>query len=115
MRMEENSTKKNEVRAESRKLAWQCIVTISNSTHKGNAQFEFLFQKSGMVYRARFIKAVLLDKEIKVVKIDKATMDYDIHLTNFLPPVPKHWQQLQSDSNGYQDQFRGETGIYPTS
>lgn len=63
MRMEENSTKKNEVRAESRKLAWQCIVTISNSTHKGNAQFEFLFQKSGMVYRARFIKAVLLDKE----------------------------------------------------
>ena len=94
MRMEENSTKKNEVRAESRKLAWQCIVTISNSTHKGNAQFEFLFQKSGMVYRARFIKAVLLDKEIKVVKIDKATMDYDIHLTNF-------YHQFQSIGNNY--------------
>ena len=92
--MEENSTKKNEVRAESRKLAWQCIVTISNSTHKGNAQFEFLFQKSGMVYRARFIKAVLLDKEIKVVKIDKATMDYDIHLTNF-------YHQFQSIGNNY--------------
>ena len=94
MRMEENSTKKNEVRAESRKLAWQCIVTISNSTHKGNAQFEFLFQKSGMVYRARFIKAVLLDKEIKVVKIDKATMDYDIHLTNF-------YHQFQAIGNNY--------------
>ena len=33
MRMEENSTKKNEVRAESRKLAWQCIVTVSEIRH----------------------------------------------------------------------------------
>ena len=47
-----------------------------------------------MVYRARFIKAVLLDKEIKVVKIDKATMDYDIHLTNF-------YHQFQSIGNNY--------------
>lgn len=59
-----------------------------------NDQFELLFQKSGMVYRARFIKAVLLNKEIKVVKIDKATMDYYMRLTNF-------YHQFQSIGNNY--------------
>ena len=47
-----------------------------------------------MAYRARFIKAVLLNKEIKVVKIDKATMDYYIRLTNF-------YHQFQSIGNNY--------------
>ena len=47
-----------------------------------------------MTYRARFIKAVLLNKEIKVVKIDKATMDYYIRLTNF-------YHQFQSIGNNY--------------
>ena len=48
-----------------------------------NAQFELSFQKSGMAYRARFIKSVLLNREIKVVRIDKAAMDYYVRLTNF--------------------------------
>ena len=47
-----------------------------------------------MAYRARFIKAVLLDKEIKVVRIDKAAMDYYIRLTNF-------YHQFQSIGNNY--------------
>lgn len=47
-----------------------------------------------MAYRARFIKAVLLNKEIKVVRIDKATMDYYIRLTNF-------YHQFQSIGNNY--------------
>lgn len=59
-----------------------------------NDQFELLFQKSGMAYRARFIKAVLLNKEIKVIKIDKATMDYYMRLTNF-------YHQFQSIGNNY--------------
>ena len=59
-----------------------------------NDQFELLFQKSGMAYRARFIKAVLLNKEIKVVRIDKAAMDYYIRLTNF-------YHQFQSIGNNY--------------
>ncbi len=59
-----------------------------------NDQFELLFRKSGMAYRARFIKAVLLDKEIKVVRIDKAAMDYYIRLTNF-------YHQFQSIGNNY--------------
>ena len=59
-----------------------------------NDQFELLFRESGMAYRARFIKAVLLDKEIKVVRIDKAAMDYYIRLTNF-------YHQFQSIGNNY--------------
>ena len=78
-----------------------------------NDQFELSFQKSGMTYRARFIKAVLLNKEIKVVKIDKATMDYYIRLTNFYHQFPEYRQQLQPDGKSHQEQFRGETGIRP--
>ena len=48
-----------------------------------NGQFELLFAKSGLKQRARFIKAMLFEREMKVVKIDKATMDYYIRLTNF--------------------------------
>ena len=59
-----------------------------------NAQFELSFQKSGMAYRARFIKSVLLNKEIKVVRIDKATMDYYVRLTNF-------YHQFQAIGNNY--------------
>ena len=47
-----------------------------------------------MAYRARFIKVVLLNKEIKVVRIDKAAMDYYIRLTNF-------YHQFQSIGNNY--------------
>ena len=43
-----------------------------------NGQFELLFAKSGLKQRARFIKSMLFGREMKVVKIDKATMDYYI-------------------------------------
>ena len=59
-----------------------------------NAQLELSFQKSGMAYRARFIKSVLLNKEIKVVRIDKAAMDYYVRLTNF-------YHQFQAVGNNY--------------
>ena len=48
-----------------------------------NAQFELSFQKS-----------VLLNKEIKVVRIDKAAMDYYVRLTNF-------YHQFQAVGNNY--------------
>lgn len=63
-----------------------------NAEEKG--RFETRFQKSGMTQRARFIKAVLLEKELKVVRIDKATMDYYIRLTNF-------YHQFQAIGNNY--------------
>uniref|UniRef100_A0AB33JUQ1 Conjugal transfer protein MobA n=1 Tax=Prevotella sp. GTC17262 TaxID=3236797 RepID=A0AB33JUQ1_9BACT len=63
-----------------------------NAEEKG--RFEALFQKSGMTQRARFIKSVLLERELKVVRIDKATMDYYIRLTNF-------YHQFQAIGNNY--------------
>lgn len=44
--------------------------------------------------RSKFIKAMIFGREIKVVKIDKATMDYYIRLTNF-------YHQFQSIGNNY--------------
>jgi hypothetical protein len=40
-----------------------------------NGQFELRFAKSGLKYKARFIKAMILDREMKVVKLDKTAMD----------------------------------------
>ena len=36
-----------------------------------------------MKQRARFIKAMIFGREMKVVRIDKAAVDYYIRLTNF--------------------------------
>ena len=48
-----------------------------------NVKFDIQFQKSGLRERSKFIKAMIFGKEIKVVRIDKATMDYYVRLTNF--------------------------------
>ena len=72
-----------------------------------NVKFDIQFQKSGLRERSKFIKAMIFGKEIKVVRIDKATMDYYVRLTNF-------YHQFQAiGGKGNQDQFRGETGIRP--
>ena len=59
-----------------------------------NGQFELRFAKSGLKYKARFIKAMILDREMKVVKLDKAAIDYYIRLTNF-------YHQFQAIGNNY--------------
>ncbi len=59
-----------------------------------NVKFDIQFQKSGLKERSKFIKAMVFGKEIKVVKIDKATMDYYVRLTNF-------YHQFQSIGNNY--------------
>lgn len=64
-----------------------------------NGQFELLFAKSGLKQRARFIKSMLFGREIKVVKIDKATMDYYIRLTEF-------HKQFQAVGNNYNQVVR---------
>ena len=48
-----------------------------------NALFLSLFDKSGQKDWAHFIKSCILKQELKVVKIDKAAMDYYMRLTNF--------------------------------
>ena len=64
-----------------------------------NGQFELRFAKSGLKYKARFIKAMILNREMKVVKIDKAAIDYYIRLTNF-------YHQFQAIGNNYNQTVR---------
>ena len=64
-----------------------------------HGHFELRFAKSGLKYKARFIKAMILDREMKVVKLDKAAMDYYIRLTNF-------YHQFQAIGNNYNQTVR---------
>ena len=68
-------------------------------TSEENGNFELLFEKSGMKQRARFIKAMIFGREMKVVRIDKAAMDYYIRLTNF-------YHQFQAIGNNYNQTVR---------
>lgn len=52
-------------------------------TDKENARFLGLFDASDLHTKAEYIAAVLLNRELKTVKIDKAGMDYYMRLTTF--------------------------------
>ena len=54
-----------------------------NFTEMENAKFMALFRKSGMKVISKFIASMVLGREMKVVTIDKAGMDYYMHLTGF--------------------------------
>ncbi|WP_436414118.1 conjugal transfer protein MobA [Petrimonas sp.] len=47
------------------------------------ARFLTLFEQSGMKVKAHFIAACIFNRTVKVVKIDKAAMDYYMRLTSF--------------------------------
>jgi len=47
------------------------------------AQFLTLYEASGLSDKARFITSCIFNRELKVVKIDKAAMDYYMRLTTF--------------------------------
>ena len=72
-------------------------------TSEENGNFELLFEKSGMKQRARFIKAMIFGREMKVVRIDKAAMDYYIRLTNF-------YHQFQAIGNNYNQTVKAAIG-----
>ena len=63
-------------------------------TSEENGKFELLFERSGMKQRARFIKAMIFGREMKVVRIDKVSMDYYIRLTEL-------YRQFQAIGNNY--------------
>ena len=93
--MEENK-KKNSRKSAGRKpksdpAVHRYVVRLNSEE---NGRFDIQFQKSGLKERSKFIKTMIFGKEIKVVKIDKATMDYYIRLTNF-------YHQFQSIGNNY--------------
>jgi hypothetical protein len=50
-------------------------------TSEENTRLLSLFEASGMNNKAKFIISVLFNREIKTVKIDKASMDYYMRLT----------------------------------
>ena len=101
MRMEENSKRRTR-RSTGRKPKTDPAVFRYGIklTSEENGNFELLFEKSGMKQRARFIKAMIFGREMKVVRIDKAAMDYYIRLTNF-------YHQFQAIGNNYKFQAIG--------
>ena len=50
-------------------------------TDEENAKFLSLFEASGLDNKARFITSILFEKQINMVKVDLATMDYYMRLT----------------------------------
>lgn len=52
-------------------------------TDEENARFLAKFDASGVHTKAKYIAAVLLNRELKTVKIDKAGQDYYMRLTTF--------------------------------
>jgi hypothetical protein len=70
-----------------------------NLNDDDNAKFLSLFESSGLKDKARFITSCIFKRELKVVKIDKATMDYYIRLTAF-------YAQFQAIGNNYNQTVR---------
>jgi hypothetical protein len=54
-----------------------------NLNDEDNVKFLALFDASGLKDKARFITSCIFKRELKVVKIDKAAMDYYMRLTTF--------------------------------
>jgi hypothetical protein len=48
-----------------------------------NVRFLALFDASGLKNKSQFITSSIFDRRLKVVKVDKAAMDYYMRLTNF--------------------------------
>lgn len=63
-------------------------------TDEENVGFLKLFESSGMSNKAKFITTILLQRELKIVKVDVSTMDYHTQLTKF-------FYQFQSIGNNY--------------
>ena len=59
-----------------------------------NSRFEQMLAESGAKDRTLFIKKAIFGGTLKVVKTDKATMDYYVRLTNF-------YHQFQAIGNNY--------------
>ena len=82
-------------------------------TSEENGHFDIQFQKSGFKERSKFLKALIFEREVKVVKLDKAAMDYYIRLTNFYHQFQAIGNQLQPDGASRKSQFRRQAGICP--
>ena len=95
MRMEENKNRKTRKgvgrKPKTDPAVYRYVVRLNSEE---NVKFDIQFQKSGLRERSKFIKAMIFGHEMKVVRIDKATMDYYVRLTNF-------YHQFQAIGNNY--------------
>ncbi|KXH84929.1 conjugal transfer protein MobA [Chryseobacterium kwangjuense] len=48
-----------------------------------NAKFLTLFEQSGLDTKAKFIVSILFERQIRTIKVDKGTMDFNIQLSQF--------------------------------
>ena len=71
-----------------------------------NGRFERLFLESGARDRTVFIKKSLFSGQLKVIKVDKVSMDYYIRLGEF-------HRQFQAVGNNYNQVVRGAKGTVP--
>jgi hypothetical protein len=55
-------------------------VSFTEAEHN---EFLSRFERSGLTVKAHFIAACIFNRELKVVKVDKAAMDYYMRLTTF--------------------------------
>ena len=81
--MEENNNKKQNKGGRTPKSDPSIHRHVFRLNDDENAQLLSLFETSGMINKAKFIIAAVFGKEIKTIKIDKASMDYYMRLTSF--------------------------------
>jgi len=60
-----------------------CHRLAINLNNADYAKFLTLYDASGLTDKAHFITSCIFNRQLKVVKIDKAAMDYYMRLTNF--------------------------------
>jgi len=98
MEQEKSKEQKRSVGRKPKKDKCKFRYTV-NLDSKDNDKFKMLFEESGLENISRFLHHAIFNKEIKVVKLDKATMDYYIRLTNF-------YTQFQLIGNNYNQVVR---------
>lgn len=74
------------------------------------SRFEKLFLESGARDRTIFIKKSIFSEQLKVIKVDKVSMDYYIRLGEFYRQFQANRQQLQSGRKGRTEKLRGKKG-----
>ena len=81
--MNEDSNKKQNKGGRKPKDNPSTLRHVFRLTEEENAKLLSIFEASGMTNKAKFIISVLFEREIKTVKIDKATLDFYMRLTSY--------------------------------
>lgn len=77
---QKNRSRKAGRRPKDNPAVFRYSVSFNETEH---ARFLSLFERSEMKIKAHFITSCIFDKPVRVVKIDKAAMDYYMRLTTF--------------------------------